>query len=306
MRKARATPTAPSGLCADIGGSFIRFAPVAADGALGPLVRSATPARDWGAFCATLRGCCAGFDPDLPLSIAVAGAIAPASGRVTSANVPCIDGRPLAAALAQALGRPVRVGNDAQCFVLAEALRGAGRGCPVVFGIVLGSGVGGGLVVDGRVVPGAGEWGHGPVLGPLWFGAVEIPPQPCGCGQHGCLDTLGSARGLERLDRALHGAARSSEAVTAAWGAGEAAAQATMGAWLDVVAGPLALVVHATGASVVPVSGGLAGSHALVHALDLAVRGRLLGEPRGPVVVPAQLGGSAGLVGAALRLQPQR
>jgi len=198
----------------------------------------------------------------------------------------------------------VRVANDADCFVLAEARRGAGAGARVVFGVILGSGVGGGLVVDGRIVEGAGgfsgEWGHGPVMGRRMVGERVLEPFPCGCGQLGCLDTIGSARGLERVDAFLNGTGRSSLEVVERWGAGEAGAGRAIETWLDLVAGPLAVVVNLTGAGAVPVAGGLSNSAALVAALDRAVRARILRREGEPLVVASQLGADAGLIGAAL------
>jgi N-acetylglucosamine kinase len=140
------------------------------------------------------------------------------------------------------------------------------------------------------------------VLGARRLAGVDVPALRCGCGQRGCLDTLAGARGVERLDALLHGGSRSSTALLGAWRNRDTTAAATVEAWLDLVAGPLALVVHATGAGVVPVAGGLGNDHALIDALDLAVRGKMITRPETPLVVPARLGATAGLVGAALRL----
>lgn len=132
------------------------------------------------------------------LAIAIAGVVDPDTGRITAANLPAVNRRALAADLGAALGRPVWIGNDADCFVLTEALLGVGRGHRSVFGIILGSGVGGGIVLDGRLLTGAGgiagEWGHAPVLDQRPLGR-DLPHLPCGCGQSGCVDTYGSARG---------------------------------------------------------------------------------------------------------------
>lgn len=299
-----------AGLCADIGGSFIKFAAVDRSGACEPPRLRPTPAHDWQAFRATLADLCHGTPRDEGLCLSVAGVVDPDTHVAFSANVPCINGRRLAAELGQDLGRPVQVANDADCVVLAEALRGAGRGHRVVFGVVLGSGVGGGLVVDGRIIGGAGgiagEWGHGPLLGPLRVADVTIPPQPCGCGQVGCLDTLGGAHGLERLHRLCHGAAASSRDICAAWERGAPSAITTVEAWLSVVAGPLAVLVNATGAGIVPVAGGLGNNARLVAALDAAVRARILRRTTMPVVTPSRFGDGAGLIGAALLLRVTR
>ena len=316
MSEQDSVPTRPPGsaalrpvsdLCADIGGSFIKFASVRPDGTRGEAERRPTPANDWPGFCVALWALCAKADPHAPLSLSIAGAVDPETGVALSANIPCISGRRVGTELGSELGRPVLVANDADCFVLAEALRGVGVGQRIVFGIILGTGVGGGLVIEGRIVEGAGgitgEWGHGPILGPLRIGTAEIPPLPCGCGQSGCLDTLGSARGLERIDTFLHGGARDSRAILDAWGRDEAPGSQSVSTWLDLVAGPLAMTLNLTGASIVPVGGGLSNSRALVTALDAAVRARILRRSATAIVVPSELGADAGLIGAALRLR---
>ena len=117
---------------------------------------------------------------DAPVAIAIAGVVDPDTGTIKVANIPCIDGLPLAAVLADRLKRPVTVGNDADCFALAEAMVGAGRSHRIVFGVILGTGVGGGLVIDGRLVTGrggyAGEWGHAPAAATrVGTPPVELP-----------------------------------------------------------------------------------------------------------------------------------
>lgn len=277
-------------LCLDIGASAIKAA-VAGGGGLSPLGALPTPLGDFAAFQAVLEGF-AGARPLRGVAISIAGVVDPASGRLKVANIPCLDGRRLAADLAAALGLPVLVLNDADCFALAEAREGAGRGHASVFGIILGSGVGGGLVLDGRLITGAGgyggEWGHGPV--------IRDPAFPCGCGQVGCVDTIGGARGLELLHRHLTGRQATSHQILQAWHAGEAA---TVALWRDLVAGPLAMVLNVVGAGIVPVGGGLAKDHALVAALDLAVRARVLRAADAPLLVPAQCQIEPGLIGAA-------
>jgi N-acetylglucosamine kinase len=280
-------------LAFDIGGSRIKAARY--DGTLVPLGEMPTPASDFEAFVATL----ARFRrPRLKgIAISIAGVVDPASGLGTVANIPCIDGLVLAPALEDRLGLPVLVLNDADCFAMAEAKAGAGRGHETVFGIILGTGVGGGLVIDGRVVQGAGgfagEWGHGPVL----HGDLALP---CGCGQFGCLDTIGGARGLERLHRLLTSESATSETIVTRWNARDAAAAATMETWRSLLAGPLAMVLNVTGATAVPVGGGLSRATGLVEFLDQAVRSCALRKSPDPVCVPAQCGADAGLLGAAL------
>jgi N-acetylglucosamine kinase len=280
-------------LAFDIGGSRIRAA--VWDGVLRPLGEVATPVGDVAAFTAAVAGFVSGQEKGIAISIA--GVVDPGSGIGRVANIPAIDGLALGPLLQAATGVPVQVLNDADCFALAEAGQGAGRGHGTVFGVILGSGVGGGLVIGGRVVTGAGgyagEWGHGPLIrGEFAF--------QCGCGQVGCLDTVGSARGLERLHRKRTAELLGSEAIIAGWMAGEAEAGETMALWRDLVAGPLAMVVNVVGADVVPVGGGLSKAPGLVAYLDEAVRVRILRRTKGPLLVPAECGADAGLLGAAM------
>ena len=284
----------------DIGGSRIRAA--AWDGArLEPLGEVPTPVGNREGFVAAIAGLAAGWDA-AGIAISIAGVVDPETGVGKVANIPAIDGLALGPTLEAAAGLPVLVLNDADCFALAEARAGAGRGHGNIFGVILGTGVGGGLVIGGRVVTGAGgfagEWGHGPVI----RGAFAFP---CGCGQVGCIDAVGGARGLERLHLALGGEAAGSEAIVARWQAGEAAAGKTMGLWCDLVSGPLSMVVNVVGAGIVPVGGGLSRAAGVVELLDDAVRARVLRVTSGPLVVRAVCGADAGLLGAALAGQAE-
>jgi N-acetylglucosamine kinase len=281
-------------LCFDIGGSRIRAA-MAIAGTLQPLGDTPTPLHDSAAFVAAIT---AFLPPDRPagLAISIAGVVDPATGCITVANIPCINGRPLAADLTRAMSLPVIVLNDADSFAMAEAHQGAGRGHRNVFGVILGTGVGGGLVMDGRLVTGvggyAGEWGHGPVI----RGEFALP---CGCGQVGCLDTVGGARGVERLHLHLHGAQATSTAIIADWQDGDRAAGATIALWRDLLAGPLAMVLNVVGASIVPVGGGLVTATAMIAFLYAAVRAHVLRSSDRALLVPAQCNPNPALIGAA-------
>ncbi len=284
----------------DIGGTRVRGAASSLAGQIAVLGEAPTPVNDFAEFVAALRG----LIPDgaRGIAISIAGGVDPQSGRITVANIPCLHDRPVAADLTAALGLPVWIYNDADCFALAEAGSGAGVGHRSVFGIILGSGVGGGLVIDGRLVTGAGgfagEWGHGPVANPLPLG-VSVPRLTCGCGQVGCLDPIGGARGLSRLHRHLHGVDRTSEDIVAAWRAADRTAAQTVAIWAELLAGPLAMVLNVVGASIVPVGGGLSNAPDLIAELDRSLRGYTLRRSAEPVVVPAKLLVEPGLIGAS-------
>lgn len=282
-------------LAFDIGGSRIRAA--AWDGNhLQALGEVPTPTGSREGFLRAVAGFAAGR-AIRGLAISIAGVVDPVTQIGKVANIPAIDGLALGPALEDLTGLPVLVLNDADCFAMAEARQGAGRGHATVFGVILGSGVGGGLVIGGRLVAGeggyAGEWGHGPVI----RGGYAFP---CGCGQVGCIDTVGGARGLERLHLARTGEALSSPEIVARWLAGDGAAKATMALWRDLVAGPLAMVLNVVGAGVVPVGGGLSRAPGLVAYLDEALRAGVLRKTQGALAVPAECGADAGLLGAAM------
>jgi N-acetylglucosamine kinase len=294
--------------CFDIGGSAIKCAVATADGHVGDLTRVPTPTHDFAAFTAAMRSLIDAGGPSRGVAISIAGVVDPASGRIKCVNIPCIDGRTLADDLCAALGLPVWIINDADSFALAEAHAGAGRGHANVFGLILGTGVGGGLVINGRLIGGpggfAGEWGHGPVVAQFATVAPGSPPQaiprlPCGCGQTGCLDTVGAARGLERLHLALHQQALDSRAIVAAWQAGDPGAERTVACWADLLSGPLAMLVNTLGASILPVGGGLSNSAPLIARLDRAVRAAILRKTDAPIIVSGQSGAEPGLIGAA-------
>lgn len=291
--------------CLDIGGSGIKGAVARSASDIGVLGRVPTPLDDFEAFVVAIGGVLA-LSPapaGSPVAISITGVIDPDTEIIKCANIPCIDGRRLGPELGERLGRPVTVANDADCFALAEAVAGAGRGHRIVFGAILGTGVGGGLVIDGKIVVGpggyAGEWGHGPITVTQVEG-LELPRLPCGCGQVGCLDTLGGARGLERLHKHLAGETRTSREIVEAWNAGRDAATRTIEAYRQIVGEVLALVVNVVGPGIVPVGGGLSTSPELIAALDGEVRKRILRRTDRPLVVPAHLTVEPGLVGAAI------
>lgn len=290
-------------ICFDIGGSAIKGALATSPSALTPLDRRPTPPEDFDAFVSVIAAMAG--DGHTPIAIAITGVIDPVTGIIKCANIPCVDGTPLAAELTQRLNRPVLVANDADCFALAEALEGAGRGHTIVFGTILGSGVGGGLVIDGRIITGpggfAGEWGHGPVAATMaGTPPIAIPRFTCGCGLKGCVNTIGGARGMEVLHRHIHGIDLPSTAIMSAWIAGDKTAERTIECQIDLLASPLAVAINIVGAGKVPVGGGLAREPRFIARLDEAVRARILRRLDTPLVVPGELALDPGLIGAAL------
>lgn len=293
-------------VCFDIGGTAIKGALAYSVEDVRPVPRQPTPIHDFDAFVAVLQSVIDQADerPER-VALSIAGIIDPDTGRAVVANVPCIHGRPLRQDLEAALGLPVLVANDADCFVLAEAGIGAGRGHRVVFGVILGTGVGGGLVIDGQLINRdggfAGEWGHGPVAATeAGHPPVRLPRFQCGCGLAGCIDAVCSARGMEKLHAHLHATTLTSEEIVRAWQADDAAASRTIDVYVDVLAGPLALVANVTGTTIIPVGGGLSNAAPLLGAIDDAVRSRILRRFDRPLVVKAECTVEPGLIGAAI------
>lgn len=290
----------------DIGGTTIKGAMVHSIEAIEPVRRMPTPTHDFGGFVASLKSVIAneGETPDC-VAISIAGVIDPETHTAICANIPCVHGRGLEADLRRELGLPVIVANDADCFTMAEAVNGAGQGHRIVFGAILGTGVGGGLVANGQLVNTeggfAGEWGHAPVAAAFAGNPpVAIPAFKCGCGLEGCIDTVGSARGMERLHGLLHKQDLACEDIVAAWEGGDTQAARTVDVFIDLLSSPLAMVVNVTGATIVPVGGGLSNAEKLLAEIDRTARKRVLRRFDRPLVVRGACRVEPGLIGAAL------
>lgn len=303
--------TTPAVICLDLGGSFIKLGVMNAEQQLTILDQQTIPADSWSDFTALVGRMIEQhqqhFSADSPLAISTAGIVAPDTGEMFASNIPAFHQRNLSQALGASLQRKVIVHNDADCFTLAEALEGVGKGHRVVFGAILGSGVGGGLVADGRIITGqnglTGEWGHGPITltdVEIEGETLRLPRQPCPCGQKGCLDSYGGARGLENLHRTLHNVSASSIDIIDGWQQQDTQAQRTLQVWLQVVSQPLAYTINITGASLVAVGGGLASVTPLINALNDEVQRYVLRSTKHQLVVPGAFAHHGGMIGAAL------
>jgi len=192
------------------------------------------------------------------VGLGMPGAISPASGLVKNANSTWLIGQPLDRHLSARLERPVRVANDANCFALSEAVDGAGAGARVVFGVIVGTGTGGGVVVDRKVLTGpnaiAGEWGHNPLP---WPDHEEWPGPPCYCGKTGCVETFLSGPGLARDYHERTGEAVDAVEIAARAAAGEAAAVFALERYENRMARALAVVLDILDPDVVVLGGGI-------------------------------------------------
>jgi fructokinase len=239
------------------------------------------------------------------VGVGIPGAVVPRTGLVKNANSTWLNARPLPRDLEARLGRPVRFMNDANCFALSEATDGAAAGAPVVFGVILGTGVGGGIVVDGRVLSGAnliaGEWGHNPLP---WPTAEELPGPPCYCGKRGCVETWLSGPGFERDHAAHTGRTLSSREIVAAAARGDPAASATLARYHDRLGRALASLINVLDPDVVVLGGGMSNIDGLPEAAAALVPRYVFAagassEPVATRIARAAHGDTSGVRGAA-------
>jgi fructokinase len=242
----------------DLGGSKIELLALDPQGQERYRKRVPTPRGDYGATLRTVTALVGECEEALggkgTVGVGIPGAISLATGRIKNSNSTCLIGRPFKQDLEQALGREVRMANDANCFALSEATDGAGQGSNVVFGVILGTGVGGGIVVNGRVLTGpnaiAGEWGHNPL--PLPRGD-DLPLPECYCGRQGCVEAYLSGPSLARDAGAGIDAAQ----VVARAAHGDSRCEAALGRYEERLARALAGVVNVLDPDVIVLGGGL-------------------------------------------------
>jgi fructokinase len=288
----------------DLGGTKIEL--VALDEAHRILLRRriATPRLDYAATVAAIVGLVCDAEVELGASasvgVGIPGAISPATGVVKNANSTWINGRPLHRDLAAALGRPVAVANDANCLVLSEAVDGAAVGARVVFGVILGTGCGGGIAIDGRVIVGAnaiaGEWGHNPLP---WPSAAESPGPECYCGRRGCIETWISGPGVAADHARVTGTTLSTPDIAAAAAAGAPDARGTLDRFEERLGRGLAQVINLLDPDVIVLGGGLSNLPGLCDRVPQRWTEWVFSDRVDTRLVTAQHGDSSGVRGAA-------
>ena len=285
----------------DLGGSKIEALALGDDGRELIRRRVPTPKGDYPATVRAIAELAGALEAAVgqPLSVGVAmpGALSPATGLVKNANSTWLNDRPLDRDLAAAMARPVRLANDADCFALSEATDGAGAGAEVVFGVILGTGVGGGLVVAGRLLQGpnaiAGEWGHNPLP---WPTDAERPGPACYCGRTGCIETFISGPGLAR-DHPNGGIAAAAIVETAM--AGDRAAQASLARYEGRLARSLAGVINIVDPDVVVLGGGMSNIEQLYRNVPPLWQDYVFSDQVATRLRRAAHGDSSGVRGAA-------
>jgi fructokinase len=246
----------------DLGGSKTEIIALDEHGATLLRRRAATPVGDYQATLQHIADLVRAAERELnegcTIGIGTPGAISPASGCLRNSNSTCLNGKPLKEDLERLLGRTVRLANDANCFVLSEALNGAAAGAPIAFGVILGTGVGGGIAVHGRALEGvnaiAGEWGHNPLP---WPEDDERPGPPCYCGKRGCIETWLSGPGLARDHEQQTGERLTAKAIAGRAQASDPAAHATLARYESRLARSLATVINILDPHVIVLGGGL-------------------------------------------------
>jgi fructokinase len=219
---------------------------------------------------------------------------------IKNSNSTVLNGRPLGRDITAVLGQPIKIENDANCLAISEAVDGAAAGAKVVFGAILGTGVGGGLVIDRQVLTGrnriAGEWGHNPLP---WIKDGEHPGHPCYCGKTGCIETFLSGAGLAREYLGRSGKALTAERIVAAAAKGDKAAAGSILTYKDRLARGLASVINVFDPDVVVLGGGLSNIEALYVGLIDLIAAYAFSDEIKTTIVKAMHGDSSGVRGAA-------
>jgi predicted NBD/HSP70 family sugar kinase len=288
----------------DLGGTKIELAALDAAGGIALRRRVPTPAGDYEGTVRAVAALVAGAEREMgaraTVGIATPGALSLATGRIKNANSTCLNGRPLKEDLERALGREIRIANDANCFALSEAVDGAARGARIVFGVILGTGVGGGIVVDGHVLDGAnaiaGEWGHNALPLPQ---AEDEPLPPCYCGRRGCIETYLSGPGMA-ADHARAGHERlAADEISRRAQQGDASCEATLERYERRLARAFASGINVLDPDVVVLGGGLSNLQRLYARIPAMWGAHVFSdEVRTRLAAPAH-GDSSGVRGAA-------
>lgn len=288
----------------DLGGTKTELIALDAHGALRHQARVATPAHDYDAIIACVVQLVQSAEAALgeagSVGIGTPGAISPATGLMRNANTVVLNGRAFDRDLAAALGREIRMANDANCFALSEAVDGAGKNAPVVFGVILGTGTGGGVVIERSVLRGrhaiAGEWGHNPLP---WPSAEELPGPPCYCGKRGCIETFLSGPGLARDYAAGAGLQLNGEQIAERARQGDAHASAALERYVDRLARALATVINLLDPDAIVLGGGVSNVGALYSELPERLPRYVFADRVTTPVLRAVHGAASGVRGAA-------
>ena len=263
--------------------------------------RRPTPSENYEAIIETIAELVGEADrestQEISIGIGMPGSLSPKTGLVRNSNTQCLNGRPIQQDLESKLARQVRLANDANCFALSEATDGAGAGAQSVFGVIIGTGCGGGLVFNGELQNGAnsigGEWGHNPLAAPR---AEELPGPPCYCGRHGCNEVWISGSGFARDHEAIAGEKLTAEQIIAS---DSAAAKASFERLCDRIARALGAVINVVDPDVIVLGGGLSNVDALYTHIPEIWDGYIFSDVIETRLVKNKHGDASGVRGAA-------
>lgn len=294
----------------DLGGTKIEAVALSADGEELRRIRVPTPRHDYAETLNTIVRLVHTLENDLgrqaSVGVGIPGTIMRPSGLVKNANSTWIIGQPLERDLSAALAREVRCANDANCLALSEATDGSGAGYRVVFAVILGTGCGGGLAIEGRVREGsnsvAGEWGHNSLP---WPRAGEFPGPPCYCGKSGCIETWISGTALGKDYERSTGKPLSGEEVAEAAGRADPQAAAAIQRLEDRIARGFASLVNVLDPDVIVVGGGLSRLADIYRNVPPLLESYGFGGGIHTPIVPARHGDSSGVRGAAWLWPPE-
>jgi len=298
------TPVPPR-IGIDLGGTKTEIVALDPTGAELVRRRTPTPAGDYGATLDLIARLVSEVErdvgPSATIGIGTPGALSPATGRMRNSNSVCLNDEPLQEDLERLLGRRVVLANDANCFLLSEVTDGAAAGAHTAFGVILGTGVGGAIAVDGNILRGAnaiaGEWGHNPLP---WPRDDERPGPLCYCARQGCIETWLSGPGLTR-DHEKHGGGRdTAEALVRRALRGERPAHETMRRYAERLARALATVVNIVDPDVIVLGGGLSNIEMLYELVPRLWAQWIFSDVVRTRLVRNQHGDSSGVFGAAL------
>jgi fructokinase len=290
----------------DLGGTKIEGIVLDVDGTEKARLRITTPSDSYDESVQAVVGLVRNLEQQVgatcTVGIAHPGAVSPATGLIKNANSTALNGQPMKQDLERLLAREVRLENDANCFAVSEASDGAAAGCGIVFGVILGTGVGGGVVIGGKPLTGAqaigGEWGHNPLPHPR---DDERPGPHCYCGRTGCIETWQSGPRLQaEFQRRTGRAMRATEIADAAL-AGDAQAAEQMELYCDRLARALSLVINIVDPHAVVLGGGLSKMQQLYTRVPELWKRYVFSEPELIVtkLLPPKFGDSSGVRGAA-------
>jgi fructokinase len=285
----------------DLGGTKIEIVALERDGTIRLRERRPTP-RTYEATIEAIAALVAGAERETgvrgTVGVGIPGSLSPATGLVRNANTQALNGRPLDKDLAAAIGREVKVTNDANCLAMSEAADGAGAGYRTVFAVIMGTGCGGGIVSSGRILDGpngtGGEWGHTPLP---WMRPEEFPGPRCWCARLGCLETFLSGTGLAADCDGPE--ARDASSIPGRAAAGEEKAIAALARHADRLARALGLIANILDPDVIVLGGGLSNMQHLYADVPPLMARHVFGDVSRTPIVQAKHGDSSGVFGAA-------